>query len=142
MNLVIVSCSRRKRSTELPIPALELYEGGCVPQLRRRIERFPELRPRVRILSAEHGLIDAGRLLVPYDRALSADRAVELRSIAAASLAREFELYGRPAEALVVAEPLYQSIVCDHLYDVRLHLVGDPRDWVSASAVLDSWGWP
>ncbi|WP_182883923.1 DUF6884 domain-containing protein [Microbispora sp. H10949] len=142
MNLVILGCSRRKRNTAVPVPALDLYEGGCVPQLRRRVGHIPELRHQVRILSAEHGLIDADRPLLPYDRVLTPARAVELRSLIAAVLAKEFELYGMPAEALVIAEPLYQSVVRDHLLGVSLHLFDNPRDWVSASAVLDSWGWP
>jgi hypothetical protein len=142
VNLVIVGCSRRKRHVTVPIPAIELYEGGCFPQLRRRIGHIPRLRSRVRILSAEHGLIDVDRPLLPYDRCLSEERALELRSVTAAVLAREFKPYNRRPEALVVAEPLYQSIIRDHLRDVRLHLVDDPRDWASASAVLDAWGWP
>lgn len=142
MNLVIAGCSRRKRNTSIPVPALDLYEGGCVPQLRRRVGHLPELRRQVRILSAEHGLIDADQPLLPYNRVLTPARAVELRSLVAAVLAKEFELYGTPAEALVIAEPLYQSVVSDHLPGVSLHLIDDPRDWAAASAVLDSWGWP
>lgn len=142
MNLVIAGCSRRKRNTSTPVPALDLYEGGCVPQLRRRVGHLPELRRQVRILSAEHGLIDADQPLLPYNRLLTPARALELRSLIAAVLAKEFKLYGTPAEALVIAEPLYQSVVSDHLLGASLHLIDDPRDWAAASAVLDSWGWP
>ncbi|MCT9934931.1 hypothetical protein N5079_32465 [Planotetraspora sp. A-T 1434] len=142
MNLVIVGCSRRKRDTAVPVPALDLYEGGCVPSLRRRVGQLPGLRRQVRILSAEHGLVDPDRPLLPYDRVLTHVRAVELRSLTAAVLAREFELSGTPAKALVIAEPLYQSVVRDHLLGIPLHVLDDPRDWASVSAVLDSWGWP
>ncbi|MDF5759034.1 DUF6884 domain-containing protein [Spongiactinospora sp. TRM90649] len=142
MNLVIAGCSRRKRATAVPVPALELYEGGCVPQLRQRLGHLPELRRWLRILSAEHGLIDADRPLLPYDRVLTLERARELRSSAGFVLAQEFDRYGRPREALLIAEPLYQGIVLDHLTGVRLHLIGDLYDRAAVSTVLDSWGWP
>ncbi|WP_084965848.1 DUF6884 domain-containing protein [Thermoactinospora rubra] len=142
MNLVIVGCSRRKRHTGQPVPALDLYEGGCIPRLRQRISHLPELRARVRILSAEHGLIDTDRLLMPYDRVLTPERALELRPLAATALSRQFTAEGLPEQVLVVAEPLYQLIVWDQLHQVRLHLIDDPRDWAAVAAVLDAWGWP
>ncbi|RBQ16514.1 hypothetical protein DP939_29795 [Spongiactinospora rosea] len=138
MKLVIVGCSRRKRDTATPVPALDLYEGGCIPQLRRRIGHRQGLRRQVRILSAEHGLIDADRPLLPYDRVLTPERASELRQNAGAVLAR----YGTPTGVLVIAEPAYQDIVREHLRDVRVRFVDDPRDWATASVVLDTWGWP
>ncbi|MFI0424560.1 DUF6884 domain-containing protein [Spongiactinospora sp. 9N601] len=142
MKLVIVGCSRRKRDTATPVPALDLYEGGCIPQLRRRIGQRQGLRRQVRILSAEHGLIDADRPLLPYDRALTPERASELRRNAGSVLAREFERYGTPTGVLLIAEPPYQDIVREHLRNVRVRLVNDPRDWATASVVLDTWGWP
>ncbi|MEV4091087.1 DUF6884 domain-containing protein [Streptosporangium saharense] len=96
MNLVIVGCSRRKKTTTVPCPALELYEGGCVPHLHRRVGHHPALRSRLRILSAEHGLVSANRLLLPYDRHLTPNRARELRPPTVAVLNEEFERDGRP----------------------------------------------
>ncbi|PZG44538.1 hypothetical protein C1I98_17030 [Spongiactinospora gelatinilytica] len=138
MKLVIVGCSRRKRDTATPVPALDLYEGGCIPQLRRRIGHLPGLRRQVRILSAEHGLIDADQPLLPYDRVLTPGRACELRRSTGVVLAR----YGTPTGVLLIAEPPYQDIVREHLRNVRVRLVNDPRDWATASVVLDTWGWP
>ncbi|MEV7006670.1 DUF6884 domain-containing protein [Streptosporangium sp. NPDC051022] len=142
MNLVIVGCSSRKKFTTVPVPALDLYEGGCVPHLRRRVGHLRALRSQVRILSAEYGLVSPDRLLLPYDRRLTSDRARELCPITAAVLEEEFERNGRPVRALVVAEPLYQSIVHAPLREIRLHLIDDPRDWATTSKVLDSWNWP
>lgn len=49
--LVIVTCSARKADTTAPVPALDLYRGGCIPVLRARIGGNPRLRARIRILS-------------------------------------------------------------------------------------------
>jgi hypothetical protein len=142
-HLVIVGCSRRKRNTLAPVPALELYEGGCIPQLR---DRLGGLRQSLRILSAEHGLIGADEPLLPYDRPLTPSRAAQLRPQAEAALARTFLESGFPHRVLVVAEPLYQGLVNGLLVSLpgtpRLELVDDPRDWTAVSATLDSWGWP
>jgi hypothetical protein len=144
--LVIVGCSRRKRSALTPIPALELYEGGCVPQLRRRLGDRSALRDRVRILSAEHGLIEADRLLLPYDRVLTDQRAVELRPQVTQALHRDIETAGLPEAVLVAAEPCYQVLVTGVLTErfacPDLRTVSDVRDWGAVSAILDSWGWP
>lgn len=143
--LVIAGCSRRKRATRKPVPALELYEGGCVPQLRHRVQAHPALGARTRILSAEYGLIVADRLVMPYDRVLTERRTAELRPQVAEALRLDIETSGPPEAVLVAAEPAYQSLVLPTLTEQnirpRLHLVDDARDWASFSAVLDTWGW-
>lgn len=53
--LIILGCSRRKLQTDIPVPALELYQGGCVPQLRERLGYNEAWRAPIRILSAAHG---------------------------------------------------------------------------------------
>lgn len=68
--LVIAGCSRRKKPAAVPVPALELYQGGSIPWLRARLGEHPGLRQRVRILSAEHGLLTADSPVLPYDRPL------------------------------------------------------------------------
>ncbi|MGH3771949.1 MAG: DUF6884 domain-containing protein, partial [Pseudonocardiaceae bacterium] len=105
--MVIVGCTARKALTPGPFPALELYQGGCVPQIRARLGGDPRLRARVRFLSAEHGLVTADTPLHPYDRPLDPDRAGQLRPAVIAALHREMTTDGVPHEVLVVAEPLY-----------------------------------
>jgi hypothetical protein len=68
--MVIVGCTARKALAPEPLPALELYNGGCVPPLRARLGGDPRLRARVRFLSAEHGLVTADTPLRTYDRRL------------------------------------------------------------------------
>src|SRR5256885_11615205 len=115
MPLVVGGCARRKRQVRTPIPAMELYEGGCIPQLRRRLGDRAAFRHRVRILSAEHGLIDADRPLLPYDRVLTHQRAIELRPRVTADLRREIETAGLPKTVLLAAEPRLQALVTDPL---------------------------
>jgi hypothetical protein len=141
--MVITGCSRRKASTPAPVPALDLYQGGSIPWLRARAGRDPQLRARVMILSAEHGLLRAGRLLLPYDRRLDPARARELAPEVTQVLAREWAGTGRPQEILVLAEPLYLIPLAALLATpCRVHWIADPYDTKAAGVVLDRWGWP
>jgi hypothetical protein len=145
--LVVVGCSRRKTSTDQPVPALELYQGGCLPRLRKRVGHRRDLRGRVRILSAEHGLVAADTRLLPYDRPLTAQRAIQLRPVVAARLHGEFTDGGVPHRMLAVAEPPYLRLLTDALAGLHpcpaLILLPDPAaDWDRAARVLDEWGWP
>lgn len=143
--MVIVGCTARKALAPGPLPALELYNGGCVPPLRARLGGDPSLRARVRFLSAEHGLVTADTPLGTYDRPLDPDRAVELRPTVMAALHREMNIDGVPAEVLVVAEPLYLVLLADLLAlpaRPRVHWIPDPaHGWIQACGVLDQWGW-
>jgi hypothetical protein len=141
--LLIAGCSRRKTATTAPLPALELYQGGCIPSLRARVGTDPQLRSRIRILSAEHGLIPADTPLLPYDRPLDAGRAAQLRPAVARALAHAGIAAGMPREVLVIAGPLYQALLAEALPPgVPATWIRDPYDWPSAAAVLDLWGWP
>jgi hypothetical protein len=142
--MVIVGCSRRKRWSSEPVPALDLYEGGCVPAVRARLGSYARLRARVRILSARHGLVTADTPLMAYDQRLDARAAARMRPSVTAALIAEFTVTGVPAEVLVVAEPLYLVLIADLLAaGIRLQWVPDVRrGWSRASAVLDIWKWP
>lgn len=143
--LVIVGCSAEKTVTDGPLPALELYDGGCVPALRARLGGDARLRARVRFLSAEHGLVTADTLLRPYDWPLDPERAKALRPRVTAALEKEMTTAGVPEEVLVVAEPLYLVLVSDLLAlpgRPRVHWIPDhAHGWPQAAVVLDQWGW-
>ncbi len=141
--LVIAGCSRRKLASTVPVPALELYEGGSIPWLRARLGGHPEFRQRVRILSAEHGLLDADSLLLPYDRPLDSGRARQLTAVVTGALARDWAASGALCEVLAIAEPLYLVPLAGLLATpARVHWVPDPYDTAQAGRVLDQWGWP
>ncbi|MFF3665502.1 DUF6884 domain-containing protein [Microtetraspora malaysiensis] len=141
--MVIIGCSRRKATTTVPVPALELYQGGSIPQLRARIRRQPRARARVRILSAEHGWLHPDTLLMPYDRRLDESRAAQLRPAVAAAIADDLTVSGLPAELLVIVEPLYLTVLADLLtLGLPIHWIPDVHAWDQAAAVLDRWEWP
>jgi hypothetical protein len=146
--LVIVGCSAEKTATHEPLPALELYDGGCIPPLRARLGHQPRLRARVRFLSAQHGLVTADTPLHTYDRPLDPARAADLRPRVWARLRTELAGLpetGTPTDILVMAEPLYLVLIADLLAAPerpRVHWIPDhAHGWPHAAAVLDSWKW-
>lgn len=143
--LVIVGCSAEKTATQQPLPALELYDGGCVPPLRARLGHQPRLRAHVRFLSAQHGLVTADTPLSTYDRPLDPARATELRPRVWGRLRAELLETGMPTDILVVAEPLYLVLIADLLAAPerpRVHWIPDhAHGWPHAAAILDHWKW-
>jgi hypothetical protein len=141
--MIIVGCSRRKTATTIPVPALELYQGGCIPALRARAARQPGLRARTWIISAEHGLLHADTALLPYDRHMDPGRALALRSQVDERLRAECRHHGTPRAVLVIAEPVYQLALAGLPGLVgrdRVRRISDPvTGWSAAAAVLDHW---
>ncbi|WP_327167714.1 MULTISPECIES: DUF6884 domain-containing protein [Streptomyces] len=144
--LVIAGCSRRKTAAATPVPALDLYQGGIVPQLRGRLAGHPQVLERVWFLSAEHGLLGARTRVMPYERALTEARARLLRPAVCAAVRERLDALGHlPAQILLVAEPAYLSLLADVLGDEGRPLIRwitEPRGWDDAAAVLDDWNWP
>ncbi|GIL29059.1 hypothetical protein [Actinocatenispora comari] len=141
--LIIAGCTNRKSVQRGPLPALDRYQGGCVPELRNRLGYRPQRRARIRFLSAEHGLIAADTPLVWYDRRLDPARAAFLRPAVTRALAAEFAA-GVPDEVLVIAEPVYLVLLADllaHPGRPRIRWIPDPHGWPQAAAVLTDWGW-
>ncbi|MFB7255127.1 hypothetical protein [Streptomyces nojiriensis] len=142
---VIAGCSRSKASTSLPLPALELYQGGIAPALCARLAGHDELLGRVMFLSARHGLIGASQPLLPYDHVLTEERARALRPQVHTVLRRRLDGRSGQALLLVTAEPAYLSLMADVLADPdrpRIRWITDPRGWDDTAAVLDEWNWP
>lgn len=143
-NFVVAGCTRRKAATAIPVPALDLYQGSCWPQLRRRIGDHKDRRRQVFILSAKYGLVSADQALLPYDLPLTSGRATELRPVVMQALMDRFEAGGLPAEILLILEPPYLVLLADLLAlpnRPRLRWVPDGHNWNEASAILDEWGW-
>jgi len=145
--LIIVNCSRKKLTARVPVPAWELYQGACVPQLRDQFADTPAYRARVRILSAEHGLLHPDELIGPYDRRMqTAAEAVDLhtRSVSAC-LDAEFDTAPTPRHVLIIVEPLYLLALQrlhDHLDQLtQIVIIPNPKAWAEGLAVLRQWGW-
>jgi hypothetical protein len=141
--MVIAGCSRRKSAPPGPVPALELYQGGCIPALRNVAETWPALRARTWIISAEHGLLHASTPLQPYDRRMDRARALCLRGLADQTLREDFTAHGLPCEVLVIAEPDYQLALGGLpalAGEDRVTWIDDPAgEWDRAASILDGW---
>ncbi len=144
--MVIVGCSRRKTATTVPVAALDLYQGGRVPRLRARIAGRADLRARIWILSAEHGLVHADTPLLPYDRHMTPARAEELRTRIGATVGAVISAGGGPEMVLAVAEPLYLLALADLpaiLSPHPVHRIADTGEgWAQAETLLTAWSWP
>ena len=141
--MVIAGCSRRKLQAASPVPALELYQGGCLPALREAVASWAELRARTWIISAEHGLVHADTPLLPYDRRMDIARALSLLGPVGQALHHEFAMHGSPSAVLVIAEPLYQLALMSlpvMTAQSRVTWIDDPvAGWEQAAALLESW---
>jgi hypothetical protein len=141
--IVIAGCSRRKLPSPVPVPALDLYQGGCIPALRARCAAEPGLRARTWIISGQHGLLHADTPVLPYDRQMDPRRAAELRPQVSAALRTGCLRDGIPSQALVIAEPAYQVALADLpalLGTGTVTWISDPStQWPRARAILDSW---
>ena len=74
--LLILACSATKRVDIGKAPALEIYDGVNFRVLRKYLNEKgwpPGLV--IKIISAEHGIINATRLITPYERRINKERA-------------------------------------------------------------------
>src|SRR6185369_6280849 len=77
--LLILGCSATKRRDPGAMPAIERYDGPMWRTLRAALSEIrPVDRPRVAVLSAEHGFIPSLMPIADYDRRMDRARAAEL----------------------------------------------------------------
>lgn len=76
--LLILSCSRSKRPEAKLLPAYERYDGPPFRLLRRYLKSSTNI-PKIKILSAEYGLISHESQIPYYERQMTSQRAEELR---------------------------------------------------------------
>lgn len=140
--LLILGCTRDKLATTRPVPAIELYTGDSVPQIRERLD--PEHLSSTLFLSGLHGLIPADALLLPYDRRLRSEDTGVLSEASCSCLLAFVCLHGVPEEVLVVAEADYTALLEPVLATwerTRITRIFDPCAWADIARVLDSWSW-
>lgn len=145
--LIILNCSRSKLVTSAPIPALELYQGACVPHARDHFATNSARRARIRILSALHGLLHPDDLIGTYDRRLrTKEDALRLHEQTVAGQL-DVELADTPALRclLLIVEPLY-LLALQHVFDrpdrlKHLAIVTSPWAWQDGLEHLRHWGW-
>jgi hypothetical protein len=145
--LIILNCSREKLVTSVPIAALELYQGACVPNAREHFAADPAHRARIRILSAAHGLLRPENPISTYDhRLMNRTEAVRLHE-RTVSAQLDAELAETPSlrHMLIMVEPLYLLAlqrVFDHLdrFD-QIAIIPDPWGWQDGLTYLRRWRW-
>lgn len=139
--LVIVGCCREKTVTSGPVPALDLYQGWCVPMLRDYAPAGSGLRAGICVLSARYGLISADEPAETYEQPLTARIARELRPRATAQLAARLREHPVSAALLLVA-PDYLELL-GPLPLPEIHTITDPTIRPDAvRRVLSAWRWP
>jgi hypothetical protein len=145
--LIILNCSRTKLVTSIPIPALELYQGACVPYARDHFATNPARRARIRILSAAHGLLRPDDLIGTYDRQLKTDEDARRLHERTVSGQLDAELAQAPAlrQLLIIVEPVYLLAlqrVFDHLNRLEhIAIISNPWAWQDGLEHLQRWGW-
>lgn len=105
--LLILSCSQRKSSDTVPVPAIRRYNGPAFLLLRRFMRERPDAAKQldVYILSAELGIISDQQLIQNYDRAITRQRAAELNETVVSTLSNIFNT--EYAECCVVLSKHY-----------------------------------
>lgn len=141
--LIIVGCSAEKLRTDRPVAALELYQGWCIPRLRKLVDAYPKLRKDILILSGKHGLIDADAPLLPYDQPLTPQRLPLLRDQVCRRLVTEL---ARTAicELVLLLEPLYRELIDPGLLaypPAVTHWIPEPlQRWDEVVDIVRRWG--
>lgn len=113
LRLLILSCSRRKRSTPGFLPALERYDGPTF----RVMNKFMQMRPfgseslNVYILSAKFGLIPSSQLIPDYDCRVTMQRVRELQPPTLTTLKRI--LIDRQYDELFISMEKYYLCILD-----------------------------
>lgn len=144
MNFAIIcGCTRLKTESAVPIPAIELYQGACVPELRAYVTRYTGLRARTFFMSGKYGLLAADDPIATYDQLLTIERAKEIRPEVGVAVARRILEPFRPARLLIILGPIYFIPLADVLmHPLRPLIHWEPdieNGWPAAVKVLESW---
>lgn len=77
MRLLIISCSKKKRSSLAPCKALDLYDGPSYRIIRKMVrEKILPQGLDIYIVSGRYGLIKSNEIIDDYDMTIS-DKVVE-----------------------------------------------------------------
>ena len=77
--LLFLSCSKRKRPSAKPLPAVKRYDGPTFRVLRRYLNKQRTNGLSTYVLSAKHGVIPGSEPIPDYDQQLTSERAQELK---------------------------------------------------------------
>ena len=121
--LLILSCSRRKRSDAIYLPAIERYNGPLFKILRKFIREQPSKAHNldVLVLSTKYGLISANMPISDYDYRMTHTRAEELRPRVLEELRQKLgngeylKLLVAMGEDYLIALDGYEKLIPDNL---------------------------
>ena len=108
---IIAGCSNRKRESSISLPAIDLYQGGCIPSLRNRLASGLCSNDDVFILSGKHGILRSRDKILPYDLKINEVASREQYVAIAEVLNREVFQLRRPDCLYVCVEPIYFSFL-------------------------------
>jgi hypothetical protein len=117
MNLLILSCSQAKRPDVGEVMAYRRYDGPAYRVLRKWMTTHQGWQGylRIRILSAEYGMISPLALIPDYDRRMTRDRAVLLRDSVVESFERLLAVHTTFARVFVTLGATYRLALPDPL---------------------------
>lgn len=125
------------------MPALNLYQGGGIPEIRAFIGDLAAMRQQTFILSARYGLLGADDLIVPYDAVLTLADALRMRPSVWTEIQHRILTPRWPDTIFVFAEPLYFALAADLLEGTpNTHIIWEPdirNGLESMIAKLDVW---
>lgn len=89
-DLLILSCSQSKRSSEEMLTGLDRYNGPAFRVLRKFLQQNPTTPLDIYIVSAQFGLISSQELIPEYDRKMTKARSQELNASLVENLEKIF----------------------------------------------------
>ncbi len=130
----LVSCVSKKKTGRLP--ARDMYDSAWFKKARAYVERR---QGRWFILSAEHGLLDPGTLIRPYDQTLNLMRISERREWARSVLSDLRGVLEPDDHVVVLAGAKYTEFLlerlratCEHVdIPMRGMRIGEQLQWLS-----------
>lgn len=115
--LLILSCSRSKRTDPTPLPAIDRYDGPMFRVVRRYLANLTPASLDIYILSARYGLIEAHCPIHTYDQKMTSERASELQSEVKAGVQHILESQKYHNICLSLSKSYWQSIQgCEELF--------------------------
>ena len=100
--LIVMSCSQVKKQTTKPMPFAEVYDGPIWQQVKKH---WPS--SHIAVLSAEHGLLEPGTEIMPYDRLMDEDRLLHILNDEK-QMEKFAELVRQYGKVIVVGGELYK----------------------------------
>jgi hypothetical protein len=142
--LVIVSSCLKQCRRDIPATVGEPHRRECLLHLREHFAAGSPFGPRVRVVSAEHGMLRIDDHVGDDRLLMNKADAIHLRTRISSQLAADLATMPAGGRVLLVGDPLYLLAVediFDHVSRLTLTWIPDQRGWRKAAATLAQWGW-